>query len=277
MTTELRPVQPARPAAPYIGGKKHLAEFIARRIAAVPHRVYAEPFVGMGGVFLRRDRRPAVEAVNDRSRDVATFFRVLQRHYVAFLDMLRFQLSTRAEFDRLKATDPETLTDLERAARFLYLQRLAYAGRREGHFAVTIAPARFDVTRLGTILEELHMRLAGVVIECLDFEDFIGRYDTPETLFYCDPPYMGSENDYGRNMFARQDFARLAFALAPLKGRFILSLNDTPEIRDTFAGFAFEEVRLTYTAATHNGAPARELLISDRPLEGDLFSRPQTA
>lgn len=86
----------------------------------------------MGGVFLRRPNRARVEVINDWSRDVATFFRVLQRHYVAFLEMMKFQLTTRSEFERLSKTDPDTLTDLERAARFLYLQRVAYGGKVDG-------------------------------------------------------------------------------------------------------------------------------------------------
>ena len=68
--------------------------------------------------------------INDRGREVSNLFRILQRHYPQFLDVLRFQLTVRAEFDRLVATDPETLTDLERAARFLYLQRTAFGGKR---------------------------------------------------------------------------------------------------------------------------------------------------
>ncbi len=57
----------------------------------------------MGGVSLRRPSRPKVEAINDASQDVATFFRVLQRHYQAFLDMLKWQVTSRAEFARLAA------------------------------------------------------------------------------------------------------------------------------------------------------------------------------
>ncbi len=104
--------------APYVGGKRNLAPQIIRKIARIPHRTYAEPFMGMGGVFFRRPEPAPVEVVNDLSRDVDTFFRVLQRHYVAFLEMLRFQITCRREFERLVATDPATLTDLERAARF---------------------------------------------------------------------------------------------------------------------------------------------------------------
>ena len=74
------PVRPVRPAAGYQGGKKNLARRICALIDRTPHDGYAEPFVGMGGIFLRRSTRPKVEAINDISADVANFFRVLQEH-----------------------------------------------------------------------------------------------------------------------------------------------------------------------------------------------------
>ena len=150
-----------RPVAPWIDGKRNLAKRIVERIEAVPHTCYAEPFVGMGGVFLRRRARAQSEVINDYGRDVATFFRVLQRHYIAFMEMMRFQLTTRAEFERLAATDPDTLTDLERSARFFYLQRTTFGGTvASRHFGVqTGGPGRFDITRLAPMLEALHERL----------------------------------------------------------------------------------------------------------------------
>ena len=82
----LRPVAPVRRVASYIGGKKLLARRLVAAIERAPHQLYVEPFVGMGGVFLRRRLAPKVEAINDASRDVATFFRVLHRHYQALMD-----------------------------------------------------------------------------------------------------------------------------------------------------------------------------------------------
>lgn len=108
-------------------------------------------------------------------------------------------------------------------------------------------------------------RIAGVVIECLPWADFIARYDRPGTLFYLDPPYWGGENDYGAGMFDRAEFERMAAVLSGLQGRFILSINDVPEIRKTFAGFAVKPVSLTYTVArSTNAHQARELIISGR-------------
>lgn len=111
-------MEPVRPAAGYIGGKKQLARRIIERIETIPHDTHAEPFAGMGGVFFQRRFAPPGEVLNDRPGDVATFFRVLQRHYVPFMEMLRWQITSRREFERLKASDPATL--MLRAVPFVF-------------------------------------------------------------------------------------------------------------------------------------------------------------
>lgn len=263
-SSPLSPVAATRPVAPYVGGKRNLAREIVARIQAVPHTLYAEPFVGMGGIFLRRTARPRAEVINDYSGDVATFFRILQRHYVPFMEMLRFQLTTRAEFERLTATDPDTLTDLERAARFFYLQVTAFGGKVVGrNFGMARdRPARFDINRLGPMLEDVHARLAEVSIERLPFAEFIARYDHAGALFYCDPPYWGTEDYYGEALFSREDFARLSDSLRRLKGRFMVSLNDTAEVRDLFAWAQIERLQVTYTLSAKATAPVGEVLIT---------------
>lgn len=263
----MTPVTPISPVAPWLGGKRNLAKRICARLDATPCTTYAEPFVGMGGIFLRRSTRPRAEVINDRSREIATLFRILQRHYVQFLDVLKFGLTTRAEFERLVQVNPDTLTDLERAARFLYLQRTAFGGKVSGrNFGVSKdRPGRFNLTTLEPMLEDLHTRLSGVVIECLDWSAFIPRYDAVETLFYLDPPYWGCEDDYGKAIFARADFQRLSDLLRGIQGRFLMSINDVPEIRAAFAWAQIEEVQTTYSVAGKSGAhmPRAELLISN--------------
>lgn len=257
-----QPVAPIKPAAPYIGGKRNLARRLVELIETIPHRTYAEPFVGMGGVFLRRRQRPEAEVINDWSRDVATFYRILQRHYAAFLEMLRFQITCRAEFERLVSVDPETLTDLERAARFLYLQRTAFGGKVAGrNFGVSHhRGGRLDLLRVAPMLEDLHERLSGVIVERLPFDAFIARYDTPETLFYVDPPYWGSEGDYGRDLFGRPDFEVLRSTLAGIAGRFVLSVNDVPATRELFSGFEVQGVTTSYSVQG-GGQAAKELVV----------------
>jgi len=264
----IQSVRTVRPAAGYQGGKKNLARRICAIIESTEHDGYAEPFVGMGGIFLRRAARPRAEIINDISGDVATFFRVLQEHYPYFIDMLRWRVASRAEFERLCGQDPARLTDLQRAARFLYLQRLAFGGKVVGrNFGVdTRQGARFNIAKLEPMLAEIHERLAGVVIEQLPYDVFLDRYDRPGMLFYLDPPYHGCEDDYGAGVFGPEDFARLAARLARARGKFILSINDTTEIRACFAGFAIRPVETTWSisAASTGGAKrVGELIVSN--------------
>lgn len=258
-------VAAAEPAAPWIGGKRHLAKRICQILADTPHDAYCEPFTGMGGVFLRRAVRPGLEVINDVSGDVVTLFRVLRSHPEALLRELRWRPAMRVEFDRLKGAAAHDLTDIERAARFLYLQTLAFGGKVRGrNFGVDpVKPHNFDLARLEPRLRRIHDRLAGVVIENLDWADFLPRYDRPGTLFYLDPPYYGSEDDYGREVFARADFQRLADTLAGIQGQFLLSINDVPETRTVFAWARIEAVETVYSVSgTAQSGPAKELLVS---------------
>ena len=262
----LTAVDPVAPAAGYLGGKKNLARRLTALIEQIPHDLYAEPFIGMGGVFLRRRSRPKVEAINDISADVANFFRVLQEHPAYLVDQLRYRVASRAEFDRLKAQRPELLTDLQRAARFLYLQRLAFGGKVVGrNFGVAPGQsARFNAHSIARRLAEIHERLAGVWIEQLPYADFIRRYDRPGALFYLDPPYWNGEADYGEGVFGRDDFGRLADQLEQLQGRFVLSINDTPGAREVFGRFRFDEVETTWSFSAATVGPKRvgELIVT---------------
>jgi DNA adenine methylase len=258
--------------APWLGGKKRLHPLIIEKTEAIPHKTYVEPFVGMGGVFLRRRFRPRLEVATDLNGEIVNLFRILQRHHQQLLDVMRFQIASRRDFERLRETDPKTLTELERAARFLYLQRLAFGGQVRGVFGV--APehaARFSLSLLEPILEAAHERLESVVFECLDWADLIPRYDTPDTLFYLDPPYFGSESDYGKGLFDRTQYARMAEVLGVLKGAFILSINDRPEIREVFGQFICEPVKLTYSISAGAGTEAAELIIANREVRSRLL------
>lgn len=122
--------------------------------------------------------------------------------------------------------------------------------------------ARFNLNRLAPMLEDVHERLAGVVIENLRWQDFIARYDRPGALFYLDPPYWGNETDYGAEMFGRAEFEDMAGVLSGLKGRFILSINDRPEVRETFGQFELSPVELTYSVGGgRRTTAAKELII----------------
>lgn len=266
MESNLSGVTPVNPVAPYLGGKRNLSKRLCALIGTIPHRTYVEPFVGMGGIFLRRTARPPVEVINDISADVTNLFRVVRRHYEPLVEEMSWLLAGRDEFDRLRRVDPDTMTDIERAARFLYLQRLAFGGKVKGRsFGVDArTPARFNLAQLRGELRALRDRLSAVVIERLPYRDVIERYDTPDTLFYLDPPYWDCEGDYGPGVFDQADFTRLAEQLAGIAGRFVLSINATDGARQVFGRFGVEEVDVTYTistAAIGAGKAVTELIV----------------
>lgn len=268
----MKRVRPAAPVAPWLGGKKKLHPILIERIEAMDHDTYVEPFVGMGGVFLRRRFRPKQEVANDRNGEIINLFRILQRHYQQLLDVMRFQITSRTEFERLRIVDPATLTDLERAARFLYLQRLAFGGQIDGVFGVTTGrQSRFSLSRLEPLLEAAHERLEGVVFENLDWAEVVARYDSPGTVFYLDPPYAGGEDDYGKGMFSPADYARMADALASIEGAFVLSINSTPAMAETFKQFRQDKVKLKYSIAEAGSTDAEELVISNREVRMRLI------
>ena len=254
-----------RGLAPWLGGKRNLAKVLTARIEAIDHDLYAEPFVGMGGVFFRRRQPARVEALNDRSGDVVNLFRIVRHHPEALLEELRLQLVSREDFERQLRVDPTTLTDVQRAARFLALQRVRYGGKPDSATfpARRTRPDSFDAAALRRLITAAHDRLARVTIEHLDYADFIRRYDRPGALFYLDPPYWGCEADYGRGLFERADFMRLAGLLRDIKGRFILSINDRPEVWQLFTGQAIEEVEGTYTiGGGDNAVGVAQLIVS---------------
>lgn len=199
-------------------------------------------------------------------RELITLYRAVQNHPDELHRQFKFALVARDEFDRLMRAVPDTLTDIQRAARYLYLQRTCYGGRvRQRTFGtVTTGRPRLNLFTLEVTLEEAWRRLAQVLIECMDFRELIPRYDRPHTLFYLDPPYwdiVGYEHN-----FVEQDFIDLADVLTGIKGRFLMSVNDTPEVREIFDRFEIEEVTLKYSMGRSEGSRDRlrtELLISN--------------
>ena len=140
---------------------------------------------------------------------------------------------------------PDTLTDLQRAARFLYLQRISFGGKVAGRtFGLSRErTGRFNLTTLAPDLEALRSRLSGVCVTCLNFGAFIRRVDNADTLFN------------------RERFEDLAAQLRAIKGRFIMSLNDTPGLREVFSDFSIEEINTVYTAASSGPKAASQVLI----------------
>lgn len=248
------------PIIPWIGGKRRLAATILPLFP--PHTCYCEPFAGGAALLLMKEPSKS-EILNDLNGELVNLYRVCKHHLVALLETFRWAMTSRRIFEWCKATPPETLTDIHRAARFYYLQRNAFGGRVKGQSfgTSTTAAPRLNLMRLEEDLSALHMRLANVTIENLEWQDCIDRYDRPHTLFYMDPPYWQTEG-YGVP-FPLEQYHALAAAMRTMKGKAILSINDHPDMREAFAGFARQRLELRYSVGGAKRAkkPAGELVI----------------
>lgn len=247
----------------YMGGKSLLAKTILPKMP--PHRCYVEVFAGAAWMLFKKEERISeVEIINDINLDLVTLYRVLKHHLEEFIRFFKWCLIARDEFDRFRKENPETLTDIQRAARFYYLLRLGYAAKIQSptfSIATTTKPS-LNLLRIEEELSAVHLRLARVYIENRSYEDIFKRFDKPDTFFYVDPPYYGYEDCYGPGIFSREDFKKLREILSSLSGKFMLSINDVEYIRELFQGFRIEPVKTSYTAAgAHRKKKADELLI----------------
>lgn len=244
----------------YLGGKSLLAKRIIERIP--PHTCYCEVFAGAAWVLFKKEPS-RVEILNDINADLVTLYRVVQSHLEEFIRQFKWVLTARDEFERRKLEKPETLTDIQRSARFYYLLKTGYGSRLDHPTfgAGALRPSHINLLTIGEELSAAHIRLNRVYVENMHFEKIILRYDKPTTFFYIDPPYYGCENYYGKGIFNRDDFGKLASLLQGVKGKFILSINDTPEIRETFRAFRIEKEGTTYQTSNKGKKKVTELLV----------------
>jgi DNA adenine methylase len=247
----------------YVGGKNRLARTI---ISLIPeHTCYCEPFCGGAQVFFHKEPSK-VEILNDLNEDIFNFLRICQMHHEELVRYLRYCVTSRKWFALFEKTDPETLTDVQRAARFFFLQKNCYGGLvRRRNFVVSVEDrSNYNPEKLPELIARTHERLLHVELECLPYEDLLKKCDRKSTFFYLDPPYYNRR--YYKFNFEEEDFARLAARLKNLKGRFLLSLNDVSEVRRLFKDFHITPLTLAYSAQQQAGKKYEEVFISNYQL-----------
>ena len=244
----------------WMGSKRRLAKVILPHFPV--HQCYVEPFAGSGALLFQRAEPAPAEVLNDINGDIVNFFRVAKHHLNEFCNQFRWAISSRQIFDWLKSTPPETLTDIQRAARFFYLQKLTFGGNLTGRSFGTSTSSKphLNLVRLEECMSEVHTRLSYVNIEQLDWQKCVERYDRPHTLFFLDPPYFQVAG-YGKK-FNLADYKALVTAMSTIKGKALLTINDHKEMRKVFGKFKQTPMKIIY----RNGSkpkPATELLISN--------------
>lgn len=245
---------------PWIGGKRRLAKHLLPIING--HNCYVEPFAGGASIFFMKEPSK-VEVINDINSDVANLYRVVKYHLDELLRHFRWALISREEFLIQQRVDPTTLTDIQRAARFYYLQKMAFGGKVKSQTfgtAVT-APPKLNLLRIEEDLSQAHMRLARCYIESLSWEKCFTKYDKEGVVIYMDPPYYGTEG-YGVDFPLRNydDMARMATSA---RAKVVISVNDIPEMRKAFDGLNIESISINHTVCGAGGVPRKELIITN--------------
>ncbi|MCG0455014.1 DNA adenine methylase [Enterobacter cloacae complex sp. ECC445] len=247
------------PIVPWIGGKRRLAKHILPLFPA--HTCYVEPFCGAAALYFLK-APSTIEVINDINGELVNLYRVVKHHLEEFVRQFKWALVSRQIYKWLQDTPEDTLTDIQRAARFYYLQKQAFGGKVADHTfgtSTTSAP-RFNLLRIEEELSMAHLRLSRTLIEHLDWHQCIERYDRPHTLFYCDPPYWGTEG-YGVD-FPIGNYIRMATLARSIKGKMIISVNDIPEMRQAFNGLNIQSVDISYNLkVTGKATPRKELVI----------------
>ena len=260
------------PIIPWLGGKRRLADKLIPLFP--PHECYVEVFCGGAALYFLRPVPAKVEVINDINGELVNLYRVVQHHMEEFVHQFKWAITSRQIFKWHQAARPETLTDIQRAARFYYLQQHAFSGKVSGQTfgTATTAPA-LDLTRIGESLSAACLRMGGTVVENEPWQACMKRYDRDHTFFYLDPPYWQTEG-YGVD-FGFEQYVEMAAVMRSCKGKVMVSINDHPDIRAAFDGFSMMGLDIKYSMANVHGQPgtSQELVITnwDATAVGGLF------
>lgn len=241
----------------YMGGKSRQAEWIVRLIPS--HYTYVEPFGGAAHVLFAKGRS-SIEVYNDINQDVVNFFAMLRdrsEELVEKVSLIPYARKHYEEWTQDFKAGRRPAEPLEWAARWFYLNRASVNGRWGAGWSHRLKGKGGGVKEWAHIEARLYaaaQRLRGVQIENEDFRAIFQTYDSPETFFYADPPYFGMEDYYHfQGEFTKKDHEALAEILKKLKGRWLLSYNLCPEVKELYAGFSSRVLTYRSTAPITKG------------------------
>ncbi len=244
----------------WIGGKKLLRKKILEMFPdPETFNRYIEVFEGAGWILFSSDKHAKLEVYNDVNGNLVNLFRCTKYHPEELRKELDFTLMSREQFfDAKEQMEIQSLTDIQRAARFYILIKESF-----GSDIQTFGLRPKNMENAIEYIVEVSKRLNRVVIENQDFERIIKTYDKKDALFYLDPPYYKTERYYP-DRFMPEDHVRLKEALGRIKGKFLLSYNDCEYIRELYNDYCITEVERAHNLVQKREKPRyRELLIKN--------------
>jgi DNA adenine methylase len=259
----------------WFGGKSKVANEIINRMP--DHKVYVEPFGGAAHVIAQKPEAKT-DVYNDIDGDLVNFLLVARADTEKFIVAAESLPYSRQLYERWKREGLEGLNDFDRAIRFFYLNRSGISGgnnpdkARTGWRHSTTAsqnPAK-GYSNACQLIKMFSKRIQNVMIEHDDFKKIIEKYDSPDTLFYIDPPYIGREKYYAGG-FTDQDHRELAFLLNRIQGKAIVSYYYEPILDELYSSWRQETYVATKQVVNGTSCKAEELLLMNFDLQPSLF------
>ncbi|WP_077846348.1 DNA adenine methylase [Clostridium puniceum] len=249
-----------KPPITRMGGKSKLRKTIIEMIPE-DHTCYIELFFGAGWVYFGKEPSK-VEVINDIDKELINLFRMIKYHAPEIERQLEYEFSGRDIFEEYKHYTLEHLTEIHRAVRFLYLISQSFAGKGN-HFGYGTNTRPSPQIFYNNVLKELKERLRNTYVENLSFEKIIDKYDRDYSFFFCDPPYFETAG-YG-NSFGEKEHLLLRDKLKDIKGRFLVTINDHPKVREWYKDFNIIETTVNYSISKEKkGRGAyKELIITN--------------
>ena len=217
----------------YYGGKQKLCKTILEKIPT--HQLYCESFVGGGAIFFAKQPSP-VEVINDVNGELINFYKVVQRDFVSLEKEIRISLHSRTMHRQASVVynNPDMFNDIRRAWAVWVLAHMSFSSMLDGSFGYDkkrgTTSKKIEHAR-DSFSEELAIRLQEVQIECTDAIRIIESRDTPDSFFYCDPPYFNSDCGH-YDGYSEMDFENLLKSLSKVHGKFLLSSYPSPLLAD---------------------------------------------
>ena len=225
---------------------------------------------GAGWVLFYKDRWADLEIYNDLDGRLVNLFRIVKYHPNALKEELQYLLGSREMF--FQFLNGTFITDIQKAAQFLFLITRSFGGRGDTFGTVKKSSGGASKSQRNVLekIDAIHKRLDKVMVENRDFEKLIKQYDFEGAFFYCDPPYT-SGCGYEVTSTADFDHERLRDVLGSIKGRFLLSYDDSPKVRELYKGFEMIEVERQNGINNREGTSRankvyKELLIANYPI-----------
>lgn len=235
-----------------MGGKFRLRKKIVKMFPE-NYKVYIEPFVGSGQVFLEATKRPdVVYILNDLNKDIYHIWKDIQKVDADTIRRYDFT-GSRSLFDRMK--NLYTTNPAERLFRNLYVSYYSFSGLRNAYTPKPIKKGNNFIKHV----DYFKQKMKGVKVYNQDYKKILQKWDHKDALIYLDPPYTKLEKYYEGYSI---DPYELADVCRHLKGKFILSYDISPAVKDAFQGFYFHRVKMPYTSGL-GGKSKYEFLITN--------------